>query len=753
MKEKFFLERIKALKKPLWLQWSWFPKDEQPPTLSVFEIILYFIAFSIACYFFVAFNRIPCHTFLISAEKLSNNRYIDTLFTEKDTSVCFCFNTAKIVLQIPRTTVFAKDSFDVCRYEINEDHLKLENLYLVSDTTSTLQTGGLSQYWRAVFDNVAGRFDETFRILKWNHELYETNSFRDELKDIIDVHVERHFPIERLDNALWPNKCKRYPDKRNIFRILKANMTNKDLIEYWDSIFDNSTPLNLKHYSIFWDKYINHLRTNNNPQRVFKQILERRAKDALFPIVQSGNSKNDKWSNKYYFSLVSSINKTLKKDKEEPILDSLKLNDFWTTKKYILKYDKTLQCAAYGLESFAANSNDHSIEKHRFSTINNPNLVNYVSIQSPGWFNLYDISQGWYKILFKTSTIDSTELKIDFVGATEFFPMKIEPDEKGSNYIKFTDPIKVLQIRKDGLTFYAKFKELENRQIIRSFAVTAILSGLIIVFLTFLILSIYRGLRSIRDVSNYDDMQKWLAYTRRHNANIFDVFFKDKENISDKDIVSTIKDVAEFFSLPVPAIQNRCEAIAQIMTSKEGTECELFYDWKLMEKAGINNVDTLRLSFVHELAHETLFQKRFLLFENELWVQELAADMIVGAFSTIGCDVATGKYKYVLAQLPANITHPDGKLRAAIVEFGRDYAGKLKQEQKLNDIKDVLTGLPAFVYSHYKELQEDWDMVRLEDVDKEEPIVETPIDYESLPDTNLLKQYYMKHKKEKEDEI
>ena len=125
--------------------------------------------------------------------------------------------------------------------------------------------------------------------------------------------------------------------------------------------------------------------------------------------------------------------------------------------------------------------------------------------------------------------------------------------------------------------------------------------------------------------------------------------------------------------------------------------------------------------------------------------------MMVGAFSAIGDDVATGKYKYVLRQLPASLTHPDGKLRAAIVEYGRDYAVELKQEQKLNDIKDVLTGLPAFVYVHYKELQEAWDMVRLEDVDKEDPIVETPIDYESLPDTNLLKQYYMKHKKDKEE--
>ena len=246
---------------------------------------------------------------------------------------------------------------------------------------------------------------------------------------------------------------------------------------------------------------------------------------------------------------------------------------------------------------------------------------------------------------------------------------------------------------------------------------------------------------------------EWLVYIRRHNANIFDVFFKDKEDIADVDIVTTIENVAKFFGLPVPVLHDKCETIAEVMTNANVAECELYYNWLVMEKVGINNIDTLRLSFVHELSHQLLYRTRFLLFENELWIQELAADMIVGAFSTISRDMATGKYKYMLKQLSASMTHPDGELRALVVEFGRDYVSHLREENNLNDIKDVLTGLPAFVYSHYKELQEAWDMVRLEDVDKEEPIVETPINYESLPDTNLLKQYYMKHKKDKEDGI
>lgn len=251
----------------------------------------------------------------------------------------------------------------------------------------------------------------------------------------------------------------------------------------------------------------------------------------------------------------------------------------------------------------------------------------------------------------------------------------------------------------------------------------------------------------------FNDMQRWFAYLRRHKANIFDVFFKDKEDISDEDIEAAIRKVAKFFALPIPVLHDKCETIAGVMTSSQSAECELYYNWQLMEKAGINNHDTLALAFVHELSHELLYQSRFMLFENELWIQELAADMMVGAFSAIGDDVATGKYKYVLRQLPASMTHPDGKFRAAIVEYGREYITQLRKQGEVDDIQEVLKGLPAFVYAHYQELQESWSKVQLDDVMEEDPVETTTIDYEALPDTNLLKQYYLKHKERKEDEI
>lgn len=744
--------RIKDAKLPLWFQWNLFPKDGQPLTLSVFEFILYLIVSVGALYLFIAFNRIPYHTFSISAQKLTNNRYIDTIVERNDTNIYFCFQTAKIVFQIPRTTVFAKDSFDICSYEINKDHIKIENLNLVSDTTSTLLTGGMSQYWRAVFDNVAERFEETFNILRWNHKRYENNSLRDELEGIgiVNSFLGYPLPTERLNNILYPNKRKRY-SKNSGRIIMPPSMTNKDLTEYWDSVFDNSTPLNLNHYSIFWDKYINHLRKNNNPKRVFERISEQRTKDVLFPKVWSDNSRIYKWKDKYYFALSSSTNKT--ENKGRPWVDSIESNHFSTHRDMLKKYDKNLGSPTYIIESFNVARDENMTEKQVFKSYNNPIFMSNISVQSPGWFDLYDISQGWYKILFNTSTIDSTEITVDFVGATDIYPMKIEPDEKGSSYIKFTHPDKILQIRKEGLTFYAHFIELDKRQTIRAFAVTAVLSGLVIVLITFIILGLYRVPRIIRKIHKYDDMQRLLAYQRRHKANIFDVFFKDMENISDEKIVSIIKETAKYFQLPVPVILNTCETIAKIMTSENRGECEIYYDWELMKKVGINNTDTLRLSIIHELSHQVLYETRFLLFENELWIQELAADMMVGAFSSIGDDVATGKYKYVLRQLPASLTHPDGKLRASVVEYGREYITLLRKQGEVDDIREVLKGLPAFVYAHYQELQESWSEVQLDDDKEDAPVETTPIDYEALPDTNLLKQYYLKYKERKEDDI
>jgi len=251
-----------------------------------------------------------------------------------------------------------------------------------------------------------------------------------------------------------------------------------------------------------------------------------------------------------------------------------------------------------------------------------------------------------------------------------------------------------------------------------------------------------------------NDSSLWRKFARRHKAGIFEAIFMDKDDIKDDDIKNTIRQVAEFFELPMPVVQERAETMAEVITSDHADGCQFFYDWQEMENSGINNRDALKLACLHELAHQYLYSTRFLLFENELWIQELAADLLVGGFSILNDDVATGKYKYVVSQQNPTLTHPDGKIREEIVVYGRSYAERLKREKRYHGIRDLLAGLPAFVYSHYKELQEAWDLVSLEEAVKEPepPAEQKPTDWESLPDTNLLKQYMLKHKKEKKKE-
>lgn len=247
----------------------------------------------------------------------------------------------------------------------------------------------------------------------------------------------------------------------------------------------------------------------------------------------------------------------------------------------------------------------------------------------------------------------------------------------------------------------------------------------------------------------------WVKFVRRHKANIIDALFLDKDyDIKEEDIKGTIKQVADFFSLPMPVIKDRAEVMAEMMTSDNASECELYYNWQEMRNSGINNREALKLAFLHELSHQYLYKTRFLLFENELWIQELAADLLVGGFSVLNGDVATGKYKYVVSTQKPSLTHPDGQLREKIVVYGRKYIEQLLRQKRYNGIEDILTGLPAFVYTHYSELQESWDNISLEDALEEhkKPEEHTPTDFESLPDTNLLKQYWLKHKNDKTKE-
>ncbi len=197
---------------------------------------------------------------------------------------------------------------------------------------------------------------------------------------------------------------------------------------------------------------------------------------------------------------------------------------------------------------------------------------------------------------------------------------------------------------------------------------------------------------------------EWSAFVRRHDANIFDVMFKDIDySLSHKDMEDIITDVAYFFDLKVPIINSHCEALAKIHFESNGKNCELFYNLQMMRSRGVNNRDAFTLCMVHELAHLYLKSRKIMLCRNEQWCHELAADYIVGVYSVLK-NIATGKYKYVVSQMPMALTHPDGRHREAVVEYARQCVAKYLWK----DVYSSLVGLPAFLYERQKTLNNEY---------------------------------------------
>lgn len=129
---------------------------------------------------------------------------------------------------------------------------------------------------------------------------------------------------------------------------------------------------------------------------------------------------------------------------------------------------------------------------------------NGTPMEMPKWGRLEDISQAYYNVEINSFSVDSIKLSFEFWGAVEFSKMTPEPDIVSMNYIEFNDVRKIEKIKQSGLNFHVEFKELEIRQQIRLFFITALLSGLITILLVFAILAVLTLNRHIgRFVVNY----------------------------------------------------------------------------------------------------------------------------------------------------------------------------------------------------------------------------------------------------------
>lgn len=109
----------------------------------------------------------------------------------------------------------------------------------------------------------------------------------------------------------------------------------------------------------------------------------------------------------------------------------------------------------------------------------------------PSWHSLYDISQSYYEIYVEYAD-GETELSMNFLGVTELSKMNLEPDKYTMSSFKMhTGPCMLLN-------FHAFYKELESKQNSRLFIISAVFSTLIAILVTFIVLSLYKITRNIK---------------------------------------------------------------------------------------------------------------------------------------------------------------------------------------------------------------------------------------------------------------
>ena len=131
--------------------------------------------------------------------------------------------------------------------------------------------------------------------------------------------------------------------------------------------------------------------------------------------------------------------------------------------------------------------------------IENTTKANYRPLVTPSFFSLRDISQAYYEFRVISHSVHDVNLNLAFVGAAECTPtrptgkddiVEMRPGGIGYKLKYFPDNEKIIRL-------HVKYKDQENSQARRVFLVTSVLSGLITIFIAFLIIFIYKILRSL----------------------------------------------------------------------------------------------------------------------------------------------------------------------------------------------------------------------------------------------------------------
>lgn len=242
--------------------------------------------------------------------------------------------------------------------------------------------------------------------------------------------------------------------------------------------------------------------------------------------------------------------------------------------------------------------------------------------------------------------------------------------------------------------------------------------------------------------SEYLEFLKWI---RRENANIFDVFFHDKELVEKEYIKDEIAFLSEFFGLNEPNVEFESDSPLEVrLNDFQGNivAC-ISCNTKMLEDCGFNNKDAVVASLCHEFSHIYSHGHTYGYCDNEFWEAELYADFMASAVMT-ALNVAGGKYRYIIGEGKATLTHPYGEYRLRCAKTAREYVLSLPSIKKIA-LDDVESQFLLFLLTNVKEIN-DYLHEHEEEIEHAlDPKEEVKIDYMQYPDSNLIKQYILKH--------
>lgn len=233
----------------------------------------------------------------------------------------------------------------------------------------------------------------------------------------------------------------------------------------------------------------------------------------------------------------------------------------------------------------------------------------------------------------------------------------------------------------------------------------------------------------------YTQMAEWQKFIRRHEDNVFNGIFFDKEDIRPDEIDKFVYDTAMFFDMPLPQVYDRCETLAKEI-SRSGSDYDIFYNEKLLRETGINNKDAFKLMLTHEVSHHTFRNVIFGLLYNERWTHELLCDYMAGVRSYMS-GFTTGKYKYTISTTKTCDTHPPGWCRKPAFLQGRKTIKALLEDGGTFRSNDIVGGFKDFICRNKEVIETEWELY-IEHIKDPKPVLkETRL--EDLPDTNLIK--------------